>query len=205
MLRRTQGHLRAILDLYERLGLDGGVTLQPLQAMDAYVQHYAAEMRAELLSKRDADSIWGKFFSDAQVRRIQRRRRAAAGFFDQLMAGWRPARRSCPWLDRALYVHNSGAVTACCMVKDTARHAFGRLGEDDPAAILAARQRMRGELARGVIPAPCAGCELARFAIMTRPQLARFALRGLWERWFGAPKDERGERRAPVRLPVIGQ
>jgi MoaA/NifB/PqqE/SkfB family radical SAM enzyme len=203
VLRRTQGHLRAILDLYERLGLDGGVTMQPLQAMDAYVRHYDAALRADLLSEGDADAIWGKFFSDAQVRRIQKRRRAAAGFFDQLMDGWRPARRSCPWLDRALYVHNSGHVTACCMVKDTARHAFGRLGADAPGQIVAGRARMRDELARGVIPAPCQGCELGRFAVMTRPQLARFALRGLWQRWFGGARA--GERRGgPVRLPVVG-
>lgn len=203
VLRRTRSDLRAILDLYERLGLDGGVTLQPLQAMGAYVQHYSEEMRGELLDKGDADDIWGKFFSDAQVRRIQKRRRAAAGFFDQLMDGWRPARRSCPWLDRALYVHNSGDVTACCMVKDTARFGLGRLGRESGAEILAARARMREELAGGAIPEACAGCELGRFAVMSRLDLVRFGLRGLRQRLFGAGGDGKGAER--VRLPVINQ
>lgn len=197
VLRRTRDELPQILALYQRLGLDGGVTLQPLQAMDAYVQHYDDAMRAQALDPRDAEAVWARFFSDAKVREIQRGRRAVAGFFEEMMADWAPAQRRCPWLERGLYLHNGGAVTACCMIKDTQRHALGRL-EDGSAALLAGRAALRGALARGEVPPPCHGCELARFAVMRKPALVGFALRGLWSRLFGEP-------RRTVRLPIAGQ
>ena len=45
VLRRTIHELPRLLDLYDELGLDGGITLQPLQTMRAYAEHYSAEMR----------------------------------------------------------------------------------------------------------------------------------------------------------------
>ena len=190
VLQRTRTQLPEILALYERLGLDGDVTLQPLQ-------HHDTAMREQSLAPRDAEAIWAKFFSDAKVREIQRNRRAAAGFFEEMMAGWAPAQRRCPWLERGLYLHNGGAVTACCMIKDTESHALGRL-EDGAAPLLAARDELRATLARGEVPPPCHGCELARFAVIRRPALVGFALRGLWARLFGEP-------RRTVRLPIAGQ
>jgi MoaA/NifB/PqqE/SkfB family radical SAM enzyme len=193
VLRSTQAELPAILALYDRLGLDGGITLQPLQAMEAYAQHYGEALREELLTEREADRMFARFFTDADVRRVQASRGAARGFFDELMAGWKPAKGTCPWLEGGLYVHNGGAVTACCMVKDTARHGFGVLGDGE--ALLDARDRMRTALRARQVPAPCTGCELARFAVMGRMELVGFGLRGLRQRWFG------GEER--VRLPVV--
>jgi hypothetical protein len=40
VLASTRKQLPAIYALYRRLGLDGGITLQPLQAMDSYARHY---------------------------------------------------------------------------------------------------------------------------------------------------------------------
>lgn len=201
VLRSTRAHLPEILSLYDRLGLDGGITLQPLQAMDAYVRHYDSALAEERLSAVETDEVWGRFFSDAKLRSIQSRR-VAVGFFDALMEGFRPAGRSCPWLERGLYVHNGGAVTACCMVKDTARFSLGQLGEGGVAPIVEARERMREELGRGVVPAPCEGCELARFAVMGRGDLVRFGLRGLRRRWFGHDTPDPDRR---VRLKVLDQ
>lgn len=203
VLRSTQQDLPQILALYEQLGLDAGVTLQPLQAMEVYTRHYDEALRSELLDEREADGIFARFFSDADVRRIQAARKGARGFFDELMSGWKPARGTCPWLERGLYVHNGGAVTACCMVKDTANHAFGKLDAGTGPALLAARDEMRAALARREVPTPCAGCELARFAVMGRMQLIRFGLRGLRERWFGAPAREGKDGKRTVRLPVV--
>lgn len=194
VLRSTQGELPAILALYDQLKLDGGITLQPLQAMDAYARNYDATLREERLDEREADSVFARFFSDADVRRIQAQRSGTLGFFAELMDGWKPSRGTCPWLERGLYLHNGGAVTACCMVKDTERHAFGRL--DDIGGVLARRDDMRAALLRRETPAPCEGCELARFAVMGRISLARFAMRGLRDRWLGPPERVR-------QLPIV--
>jgi MoaA/NifB/PqqE/SkfB family radical SAM enzyme len=195
VLRSTQDELPQILALYDRLHLDGGVTLQPLQAMEVYARHYDEALRGELLDSREADRVFARFFSDADVRRIQAARGETRGFFDELMAGWKAGRGTCPWLERGLYVHNGGAVTACCMVKDTALYAFGSLG-DDGAALLAARDEMRRRLARRDVPPACDGCELARFAVMSRTALVGFGLRGLRQRWFGH------ERKKGRSLPI---
>jgi MoaA/NifB/PqqE/SkfB family radical SAM enzyme len=195
VLRSTQDELPAILALYDRLGLDGGITLQPLQAMEVYARHYDDALKNELLDERQADRVFARFFSDADVRRIQAARGEARGFFDELMDGWKAGSGTCPWLERGLYVHNGGAVTACCMVKDTERHAFGAL--DRTTAILEARERMRAQLAAREVPAPCRGCELARFAVMSKTELVRFGLRGLKQRWFGN-KTEAKRARLPI-------
>src|SRR5262249_47361647 len=156
----TAGHLPAILDLYRRLGLDGGVTAQPLQQMSAYRSAYDAAMMAEGLDAEEVDQRMLDFFTES--RRVQRKRRSVQGFYDVLMAGWRPSSRRCPWLDKALYVDRNGMVMPCCMVKDNA-HALGRIGVDSTDSIQSRRTEMRTNLANGVTPAACQGCEIARY------------------------------------------
>jgi MoaA/NifB/PqqE/SkfB family radical SAM enzyme len=184
VLKSTQDRLPEILALYRRLGLDGGITLQPLQRMDAYTQHYADEMSREALSDEEVDAIWHRFFSDADVRAIDKTRGTVRGFFDELMDGWKAGSGTCPWLERGLYVDNGGNVTGCCMIKNTEAHGFGRLGEVEVTTMLERRQALRDQLASRTIPTPCHGCELARFAVMKKSQLVGFGLRGLWARLF---------------------
>src|SRR5262249_42314011 len=101
-------------------------------------------------------------------------------FHDHLMAGWNPGQKRCPWLDRGLYVDRNGVASACCMVKDD-QHALGRVGERE--VILSRREKMRTQLAAGTIPAPCQGCALARFSVMSKLGLVKFALAGVKSRF----------------------
>lgn len=206
VLRSTRHRLHEILALYRRLGLDGGITLQPLQGMEAYAQHYPEPMQAQALDHDQVESIWLAFFADKQVRAIEKSRGSVRGFFDEMMDPWKPATGKCPWLESGLYVNNAGEVSGCCMIKDTAAHGFGRIGEDSTEDILARRQALRDELARGVVPAPCEGCELARFAVMKKSQLVGFGLRGLWARMFGGPArpETGGERLVQLRTDRPG-
>jgi MoaA/NifB/PqqE/SkfB family radical SAM enzyme len=168
LLRRTDGHLGGIMELYKRLGLDGGMTAQPLQQMRAYTRSYDPAMEAEELSPNEIDGRMLRFLT--WTRRAGSRPRG--GFYDALMAGWRPSSRTCPWLDKGLYVNRDGLVTPCCMVKDET-HALGRIGVDSPGEILARRARLREELAAGSTPGPCQGCEIARYAVMGKLQASR--------------------------------
>jgi MoaA/NifB/PqqE/SkfB family radical SAM enzyme len=181
VLRRTRGELGGILALYQELGLDGGITMQPLQGMSAYADCYDAEMQAQALTRDEVDRMWVDFRSSPVIRRIQKQRRSHDGFHDDLMKDWRPARRRCPWLDRGLYVNRDGMATACCMIKDE-RFALGRIGVDGADTIIAARDQLRAELAAGRIPEPCSGCELARFSVMSKLGLIRYAALGLKKR-----------------------
>ncbi len=186
VLQSTRHQLDELLALYDRLGLDGGVTLQPLQEMDVYSQHYDPDVAAEGLDPKQSEAVWISFFSHAGLRRVQANKSAVGGFYEELMEGWRPAKRTCPYLEQGMYVHRDGEVTACCMVKDTANHGFGRVGAHDEAALVAGRDRMRRELAAGRIPEACEGCAVAGFATMSMPGLMAFGMRGLWLRVFGA-------------------
>lgn len=185
VLWRTRDARHGIYDLYKRLGLDGGITLQPLQTMPAYARHYGPEMEAQALDEIDADKVLARFFSDPTLRGIERARTHRTGFYDEMAKDWRAGSRTCPYLDHALYVHRDGAVSACCMMKHH-RDGLGRIGTTALPQMLEARQELRDQLARGDVPEPCVGCSLARFAVMDRFSLLKFALRGLGDRLRGA-------------------
>ena len=57
VLRSTVAEVPGILRLYEAMGLDGGVILQPLQAMGGYTRYYDYDNRAELLSADDVKEL----------------------------------------------------------------------------------------------------------------------------------------------------
>ncbi len=173
LLRRTKGHQGGIVELYRRLGLDGGMTAQPLQHMPAYTTSYDPAMQSEPLGPGETDRRMADFLVASMG---AQRARAGDGFYDVLMDDWRPSQRRCPWLDRALYVNRDGVITPCCMIKDEA-HALGRVGVDARADVLARRAELRDELARGRIPRPCGGCELARYAVMGKAEVVGRAIR----------------------------
>lgn len=185
VLQSTRAQLGAIYDLYDRLGLDGGITMQPLQQMSSYASVYDDAMAGERLTDAQADGIFARFFSDGRLRRIQAARSPLRGFYERFMEGWQPGQGTCPYLEEGLYVHRNGAVTACCMIKDTERFGFGDITTTPTTDLLQQRDAMRAQLAAGAAPEACEGCSLARFALMSRPRLVGFALRGLWQRVVG--------------------
>lgn len=184
VLAKTRGELPGIVALYETLGLDGGITMQPLERKADYVAHYDAEMLAQTLSDDEVGDLYVEFMGDRRLRALQKARSKVPGFYDELMAGWRPSQRRCPWLDGGAFVTNDGRVSPCCMVKDPA-HSLGRIGSDAPEVIEGRRASLRDTLAAGTVPAPCKGCELARFAVIGKPALLYWGARGLWRRLFG--------------------
>ncbi len=184
VLQRTRGELPAIVALYERLGLDGGMTIQPLERKADYQRCYDEQMSKETLSDKEVGDVWVEFLGDRTIRALQQKKSKVPGFYDELMADWRPGKRACPWLDQGTYISNDGRVSPCCMVKDEA-HALGRMGVDSPETILSRRTALREQLKAGEIPTPCKGCELARFSIIGKRELMYWGVRGLWQRWFG--------------------
>lgn len=194
VMKRTRNELPAIRQLYERLGLDGGITVQSLQNMDAYSQHYGEDLRSELLSSSEKAELL------QQAKAVPVKRSSVTGFHDYLLGNWRPTQRRCPWLERGLYVNAQGHVTACCMIKDTERHALGRLGETPVAEVLSRRDAMRNDLASGRTPEPCRGCTVASFALMSRRDYAKFRLARLRLGRVQQSKPAGGK----VSLPVLG-
>ncbi len=194
VLKSTRDALPEILTLYERLGLDAGVTMHPLQRMESYTNAYRQEMQKEALSAQESDDVWVQLTSDRRVQALNRRKSKVKGFYDDLLSGWRPGSRRCPWLQSGLYINRDGEATACCQIKDTKKYSLGKIGVDAPAQILERRARLRDQLRAGKVPEACVGCDLAKGATMSWREIARVAATIVWRRIFGPPQ------RAPARV-----
>jgi hypothetical protein len=160
--------LPRILDLYESLGLDGGITIQPRQSMRSYTQHCRPVMEAEVLTPIDRWHLSEQMQHHPRVRTFFSRHPAAAGFYEELFAGWNPASGECPWLSRGLYVAYNGQTTGCCFIKDTVRDGFGELKRETIGQVLARREAMQSELRSGRIPNPCSDCPVAAKIVARR-------------------------------------
>lgn len=165
VLSDTRDQLGPILDLYESLGMDGGVLVHFLSDMEVYaatydpvsasrvlgpVQQALAWSRAErLLGDRDLSSSEALHFWSVMVARAARDRDGRGGY------------RSCPWLDQGLFMDRNGQLTACPNVKDPARFGWGQVSETNLTTVLAHRARMQARLSAGDIPEACRGCFIA--------------------------------------------
>lgn len=158
VLRDTLGDMQGIWDLYRTLGLDGGIVTQALQAMPAYQRHYGRDMIAQQLAKADLPRFQALRQAVGRAAPVPT---ADAFFYFALFAGFDPARQSCPWLERGVYLAADGSVTGCCFMKDP-EDRLGRMNADDPDRITERRRAMSAQLDAGEIPKACDGCSTAR-------------------------------------------
>ncbi len=165
VLDSTLDDLPAIYALYEQLGLDGGVAVQPLNRMPYYVQHSATALQTEHLTAARHGARYQDYVNSAAARRIWQTRSAHAHFYDELFKP-RPAdiergrQASCPWLDNGIYLDRHGRLSPCCMIKPEA-WPLGDLDTLSDTALHDYRRGLADELATGHIPAPCSGCNVA--------------------------------------------
>ena len=183
ILADTQDQLAPIVDLYESLGMDGGVLVHFLSEMSVYATTYDAASAARVLSPVQQALAWSRsqrvlgarsissgdspHFWAVMLSRAERDRDGRGGY------------QSCPWLDQGLFVDRNGQLAACPNVKDPSRFGWGRVSETDIAAVLDKRAQARARLLAGEIPTACAGCFIATSVAR------RQAVRGLEERASG--------------------
>jgi MoaA/NifB/PqqE/SkfB family radical SAM enzyme len=161
ILRSTLGAIHEIVALYERLDLDGGISVQLLQDMDAYADHYDDAMRGELVPRE----VWRDYRWVVEAARGKAFVRPyATSYYGALFEGFDPATGTCPWLERGTYMTIDGTVAGCCYMKNP-EHAFGNLRHGDAPAIEEKRRGLARELKNGRIPVPCAGCDVANAII----------------------------------------
>jgi MoaA/NifB/PqqE/SkfB family radical SAM enzyme len=148
-----------ILPFYREAGLDGGFSIQPLQAMPAYARHYDDAMRAELVGTEEYSRFTERLRASPEAPLLMGRQPRAPGFFGRLFEAAR-GRPACPWLGKGLYVTAGGAFTACCFIKDADRSGLGRIG-DDLRTVLTRRRALAERLESGHVPPECSGCKQA--------------------------------------------
>jgi MoaA/NifB/PqqE/SkfB family radical SAM enzyme len=174
VLRRTLGAMHRIVELYKELGLDGGISVQPLQEMSCYTEHYDDEMLKQLVP----GELWREYLREFRtaVATIQRRVDTPS-YYQALFAGFNPTAGKCPWLERGAYLNIDGNVTGCCFMKSP-RHALGNIASDRPEVIAGRRLALAQALYNGVIPQQCSDCAVAK-AVAKSPQTRQVSLRVL--------------------------
>jgi MoaA/NifB/PqqE/SkfB family radical SAM enzyme len=166
VLKGTARRIGEIVDLYDSLGMDGGILVHMLSSMDSYARHYDGETADQVLPKMAQTLTWAR--CERLVERRGRRDGATPHFWTDLYTGRASATGRglhavlprCPWLERGLYVDRHGAYVACPNIKDAKRHALGHVG-DRPDEVLRARQGMADQLKTGHVPQACRGCFIA--------------------------------------------
>lgn len=157
LLHNHSQQLQAISRLYQALGMDGGISLQGLQTMPAYLQHYGAELIGELLQPQDSQAIKHLIASDAQVKRALLDYSQQGSFYARMQQT--AGADCCPWLALGTYIDVQGAVMSCCFSKNP-QHALGHFTQR--SQVLIARSAMAQSLAAGIIPRACSGCGIAQ-------------------------------------------
>jgi MoaA/NifB/PqqE/SkfB family radical SAM enzyme len=166
VLKQTQDMLPAIVNLYEELEMDGGISVQLLNLMNAYSEIYDTNMFNQILSKEEEKILWSKY--EEIVNSMKSKKSDIKHFYDELFSlnvskqtNKERIFESCPWLDNALYVNRNGIVTACCRIKDTDKFALGKIGVTTIKTILEARDDMKQKMCGGKVPEACCNCEIA--------------------------------------------
>jgi len=160
VLRETVNELfDTIAPLYRQLGLDGGITVQPLQSMPQYVRFYAPAMMAQQIGTMDETHFAARMRAAPEVVRMMQARSHVPGFYEMLYAST-GGRNVCPWLENGLYVARDGVLLSCCFIKDSTRFALGNV-ESPSRQVLARRQDLADRLAIGETPGACTGCAVA--------------------------------------------
>ena len=162
VLRRTINQIHAIGALYDELGMDGGIIVQPLQSMASYSQRYQSEMRQEIPSIMDMRTLGRRISGDPRLRPIFHTPVPGIGFYEDLFGGRPPLQPTCPWLERGLYVAADGTALTCCYIKDSQRFGLGRYSKSNLAAITHSRRGVLNTLRSGQTPDQCRHCPIAR-------------------------------------------
>jgi radical SAM protein with 4Fe4S-binding SPASM domain len=194
VLNRTKEMFPLIVDLYKQLGMDGKMSVQPLNLMESYTRIYGEAMSQEFVSKEDQALFLLKYAEFLQF--YKGFKSNIKHFYEELVSNaeflpfleekankaantaFRTDFRSCPWLDGALYVDRNGVITPCCSIKDE-KNALGKIGENSIDEILQNRSKMREQVRGGIVPEPCRKCALAELItsrlsslLPKKPQLA---------------------------------
>lgn len=168
VLSSTLDDVPSVLNLYQRLGMDGGIAVQTLSTEPYHSSVYDDAMRTEFLNDEQRERLH-HYMSGSITREIQNRSSIHLHFYDELFPP-RPSRvkerilMSCPWLERGLNMDRHGRITPCCPVK-AERWSFGSIENLDRGNLLHARAAIASELKEGRIPTPCQGCRFANIIV----------------------------------------
>ena len=158
VLNDTQSDLDNIFDFYDRLQMNAGIIIQPLNKMSSYADNYDLAIEHQGLNDNQLLCINQFLESNEKLRKIQKEKLLHQTFFEKLRHGVVVKNDGCPWLARGFFVNFKGFVMPCSMIKDENRFAFGRIGVNSAKEILSRRDAMKQQFFSGCIPLSCKNC-----------------------------------------------
>lgn len=159
VLKSTRHQLKAIVNLYNQLGMDGGIVYQALQTMSSYTQFYDATMMDERINRSDWQQFNSIIASDFQIQKAVSH--SEYNFYRELINNTSQPQTTCAWLENGLYVSASGEAVSCCFIKDYDSQGFGKLKDTTLIDLKEKRVDLLKQLKNGENPAQCRGCGIA--------------------------------------------
>ncbi|OUD16224.1 radical SAM protein [Thioflexithrix psekupsensis] len=158
VLDSTLDDLPDIYALYEQLGLEGGVAVQPLNRMPFYIKHSTPALQTQYLTAAQHGARYQLYLNSEAAQRIWHTRSFHTHFYDELFK--RHPLVSCPWLDSGIYMDRHGRLSPCCMIKPEI-WPWGDVDTLSDNELYNIRQQLAQTLAANCIPEPCQGCNVA--------------------------------------------
>lgn len=161
VLRQTVSQINDIGELYEKLGMNGGIVIQPLQAMDCYTQFYDAGMRQSIPNQDDRVQLNSLIATDNKLKQALMTHKIAKSFYSDLFSSVVPQSNACAWLENGLYISADGTANSCCFVKDSQKDGFSYI-DDNLSQIIEQRSALSQKLTAGEMPNQCKSCGIAK-------------------------------------------
>ena len=154
VMRNRFEAMAPIVELYNRLGMDGGISMQPLSTAPFYMEKYDEELKNEIIAVDKSYALAKLFLKVDRMVKV-----------NPVVDAVLPLRQSvnkepaCPILSSGLFVSAAGKVSFCCLIKDGEDRFLGDLKNDSLADVLARRQRrLEAYRSTGEVPMECVGC-----------------------------------------------
>lgn len=154
LLKDNLSELRKISDLYSDLKMDGGISVQPLNTTPFYLNNYDEYLRKQIFTNTE------NLFLAKEVEKINRKITVNESVNQEL-----PLRqpvikeKDCPLLSSGLFVHSTGRVSFCCLIKSGEKYFLGNLHHDQFSSIIEERcKRLKKFEKFGICPQECKNC-----------------------------------------------
>ena len=154
ILESTAESIFELVPLYRELEIDGGISTQFLQKMEAYVESYDKETMQEVVQIGTQRKV------EQAISQINELIGTGpeGGYYDDLFDGYKPENLSCPWLKSGAFVSFTGNITPCCKVKDYGRFGCGNVLSEPKELFMQKNQELSDSLKNGIIPSACKSC-----------------------------------------------
>ena len=154
LLKDNLSELKRISDLYRDLEMDGGISVQPLNTTPFYFDNYDDYLKEQILT--DTENL----YLAKEVEKINRSI-TVNELVNRSLSLRQPAmkEKDCPLLSSGLFVHSTGKVSFCCLIKSGENAFLGDLYHDQFSNIINERfKRLKKFALSGRCPEECKNC-----------------------------------------------